>query len=129
MAAIRPKVAYYAVQNIASIFDSNMLLNPRFKCNTGSKMSMSVYGFQHKQNMKQAVAIWIDSAAVTNSFQTTHIDFAIENSFFKDPVLVDLMTGNIYELPKKLWSATGDTVRFENFPVYDARCSLPKDHY
>ncbi|HYG52065.1 MAG TPA: hypothetical protein VD905_14235, partial [Flavobacteriales bacterium] len=120
MAAIRPKVAYYAVQNIASIFDSDLLLNPGFKYNSSHKNSMSVYGFQHAKTGTPLVALWIDSTTATNSFQTTAVDLLIDNSRFKAPVLVDLMTGNIYEIPKKQWTSLEGATRFTNLPIYDA---------
>ena len=75
MAAIRPKVVFYAVQNIASIFDNDLLLNPTFKYTTTNKSSMSVYGYQHDKNSGQAVALWIDSTSATNSFQKTPVNY------------------------------------------------------
>ncbi len=120
MAAIRPKVAYYAVQNIAAIFDNNMLLNPQFKFTTTAKESISVYGYRHAKSKEQLVAIWIDSTTATNSFATTPVSFTVENGNFKNPVWVDLMTGNIYEIPKNQWLKKGDNYTFTNIPFYDA---------
>jgi hypothetical protein len=120
MAAIRPKVAYYAVQNLAAIFDNDLPLNPQFSYNTSAKGSLSVYGFQHAKNNSQVIALWVDSTTTTNSFQTTPTNITVENGNFKNPVLVDLMTGHIYEIPKSQWSRTGNTYRFINMPLYDA---------
>lgn len=120
MAAIRPKVAYYSVQNIASIFDNNIVLNPAAKFTSAQKFSMSIFGFQHAKTGDQLVALWIDSTTTTNSFQTTNISLAIENSKFKSPVLLDVMTGNVYEIPAKQWASKGNGTSFINLPVYDA---------
>ena len=120
MAAIRPKVAYYAVQNLAAIFDNNLAIHPSFRYSTSEKASLSVYGFQHKTTGHEVVALWIDSVKATNSFATTPVDIVIENAQFKKPVYVDLMTGNIYKIAKKNWSRKGNTYRFSNIPLYDS---------
>ncbi len=70
MAAIRPKVAYYAVQNIASIFDNNMELISGFNYSTTNQESMSVYGYQNKATQTPMVVLWFDGKNVTNSFET-----------------------------------------------------------
>lgn len=119
MAAIRPKVAYYAVQNIASLFDDNLVLDPEFRYSVSTNDSMSVYGYENKITHKKLVALWLDGKNVTNSFETTPIEITIENTDMKNPVWVDLMTGKIYTISKDQWSKKGNTTVF-NIPVYDA---------
>jgi hypothetical protein len=119
MAAIRPKVAYYAIQNLASIFDNNLVLNPGFKYSTTTNESMSVYQYQHQPTQTPLVALWLDGQNVTNSFKTTPVSFTIENVSFNTPVWVDLMTGGIYEIPKSQWSKSGSSCTF-NIPMYDS---------
>ncbi|RAJ28070.1 glycosyl hydrolase family 39 [Gelidibacter algens] len=119
MAAIRPKVAYYAVQNIAAIFDSNMVLTPGFKYSTTSNESLSVYGYRHNSDNTPLVALWLDGENATNSFNTTTISITLENTTFKSPVWVDLMTGSIYDIEKAQWSKSGGNSTF-NIPLYDS---------
>lgn len=120
MAAIRPKVAYYSVQNLAALFDDHLMLNPQFKYSSNTTVSLSIYGFEHTKKRKQVVALWIDSTTATNSFQTMPINITIENGNFKEPVLVDLMTGTIYKIGKEQWSRNGDQFSFIDIPVYDS---------
>jgi hypothetical protein len=119
MAAIRPKVAYYAIQNLAAIFDNNLVLNPGFKYSTSSTESMSVFGYYHQPTKTPLVALWLDGNNVTNSFKTTPVSFTVENVSFNTPVWVDLMTGGIYEIPKSQWSKSGSSCTF-NIPMYDS---------
>ncbi len=119
MAAIRPKVAYYAIQNLAAIFDNNLILNTGFKYSTSSNVSMSVYDYQHQPTQTPVVALWLDGQNVTNSFETTPVSFTIDNVSFNTPVWVDLMTGGIYEIPKSNWSKSGSSCTF-NIPLYDS---------
>ncbi|GAB2558930.1 hypothetical protein GCM10027190_05900 [Spirosoma areae] len=118
--AIRPKVAYYAVQNVAAVFDNRLELTPNFKFNTNATESISVFGYQQKAGKKQVVSVWLDSKTPTNLFRTTPVDITIENGNFDKPVWVDLLTGHVYEIPKSAWSKTGNTYTFKTIPVYDS---------
>jgi hypothetical protein len=119
MAAIRPKVAYYAIQNLAAIFDNDMILNPEFDFSSTNKESMSVYGYQHQPTKTPLAALWLDGKNATNSFETTQVDITFENISFKTPVWVDLMTGSIHEIPKSQWRKSGKSCTF-NIPLYDS---------
>ncbi|WP_309917969.1 MULTISPECIES: GH39 family glycosyl hydrolase [unclassified Arcicella] len=119
-AAIRPKVAYYALQNLASIFDNSLELNPNVKFSTDAKESISVFGYQNLTTKKQVITLWLDAQTPTNDFLTKPIDLTIEAGNFVKPVLVDLMTGHIYEIPKSAWSRTGNRYSFKQIPVYDS---------
>lgn len=117
---VRPKVAYYAVQNLASVFDNQLELTPDFKATTTAKESISVFGYQQKTGKKQVVSVWLDSKTPTNLFTTMPVDITIENGNFNNPVWVDLMTGQVYEIPQKQWRKTGTTYTFAGMPVYDS---------
>jgi hypothetical protein len=119
MAAIRPKVAYYAVQNLAAIFDDEMVLNPAFNHSTSSENSISIYGYQEKSSKLPLVAVWLDGSKVTNSFETSMTEIKVENGKFNDPVWVDLMTGKVYEIPKQNWNSENEITVF-NIPLYDS---------
>jgi hypothetical protein len=118
--AIRPKVAYYAVQNVASIFDNALELIPNFTFKTDAKEPISIFGFQNKSTKKQVITLWFDGKIPNNLFTTTPTDITIENGNFKNPVFVDLMTGHVYEIPKTQWNKTKNQVIFKQIPVYDA---------
>lgn len=120
MAAIRPKVAYYAVQNLASVFDNNLILDPEVTYTNTSNASLSVFGYQHKTSKKHLVTLWLDGKEVNNSFQTTPVEITLENVTFKDPVWVDLMSGQVYAIPKSDWSKSGNNCRFKPIALYDS---------
>ncbi|OAQ39811.1 hypothetical protein A5893_09550 [Pedobacter psychrophilus] len=133
--ALRPKVAYYAVQNITSIFDDSFQriksTHPTFNTNdiptngnvlysTGSDRSFAVYGYENKDSKKQLFTIWVDDYLPTNSIETKDINFTILNGNMDNPVYVDIITGKVYEIPKSNWTKTGIKYIFKNIPVYDA---------
>lgn len=119
-AAIRPKVAYYAVQNVASIFDNRLELVPNARLTTTATESVSVFNYQQKAGKKQLITVWFDGKTPTNLFRTTPIDITVENGNFSTPVWVDLLTGHVYELPQSSWRKTGSTYTFKHIPVYDS---------
>ncbi len=131
---IRPKTAYYAIQNVASIFDNSLEriagLRPtyniasagpdEFKYSKTTDRSVSVYGFRNKVTQKQLYAIWMNENIPTNSNQTKLQTFTFSNGNFENPVWVDIITGGVYEIPAKNWSKKGNTYTFKEIPVYDA---------
>ena len=129
---IRPKVAYYAVQHVASIFDNTLerIRTTAFshsidgqdidKYWVSTDRSISVYGYGHKGTHHRLYTIWKDDAIPGDSFELTYLEFAFVNSRFKEPVFVDIITGNVYEISKEQWKKENNIDRFFNIPVYDA---------
>jgi hypothetical protein len=120
MAAIRPKVAYYAVQNVASVFDNHLQLQPDFRFTKDSSLSMSVFGFKHQVAQHNVVALWLDKNIPSNAFDTKSVTISFENVNFKNPVWVDLLTGSIFEIPKSQWKKEGNKISFTDIPLYDS---------
>ncbi len=133
--ALRPKMAYYAMQNVASVFDHSLVrikrLEPTYNINSknhanknlynkSTDRSISVYGYQHATTKKQLYAIWNDEFIPTDSNTTRKISFTFLNGSFDQPVYVDMITGNIYDIPAEKWSKNGNKYIFKDIPVYDA---------
>lgn len=119
-AAVRPKVAYYAVQNLASIFDNSLKLIPDFSYKLGGTDSLSVFGYQNLTTKKSLITVWKDGKTPNNSFATSLIDITLENVNFKNPVWVDLMTGHVHKIPKSDWEKIDNQHTFRQIPVYDS---------
>lgn len=119
--AVRPKVAYYAIQNLAAVFDDTFQLADGFSCERETTESLSVFGFRKGGAAKAGlVAMWLDGKEATNSFETTAVDLTFTGASFRKPVLVDLMTGAVYGIPANRWSRNGDKVSFKSLPLYDS---------
>lgn len=116
---IRPKVAYYAVQNIASVFDHQLERIKNFRYSTDLAETLSVFGYQNITNKLQVVSFWLNGKVPNNHFDTQQVEIIIEKGNFKKPVWVDLYSGGIYEIPKTNWSKSGTTYKF-NVPIYDS---------
>ncbi|WP_309917937.1 MULTISPECIES: GH39 family glycosyl hydrolase [unclassified Arcicella] len=132
---VRPKMVYYAMQNVASVFDNSLqrikklepthnseaqLIGGEIKYNKGTDRSLSVYGYENVQSRKQLFSIWSDEAIPTNTNITKNLNFTVINGNFDQPVYVDMITGGVYEIPVNQWTKVGNKYVFSNIPVYDA---------
>ena len=131
---IRPKMAYYAIQNVTSIFDNTLerigdlkhsfnvdgenIEKHRYSKQTDR--SLSVYGFKHKETQKQLYAIWMDESIPLNTNTLKLETFSFTNGNFENPVFVDMLTGRVHEIPADQWSKKENTITFKNIPVYDS---------
>jgi hypothetical protein len=133
--AIRPKMAYYAMQHVASVFDHSLRRIPQVhpthnaqataapgevKYTKSTDRSLAVYGYAHQATGKQVFTIWVDEYIPTDSNRTRDLNFSFTNGNFDQPVYVDLITGGVYEIPAGQWSRNGSTYTFRQIPVYDA---------
>ena len=133
---IRPKIAYYSVQNVTAIFDHSLqrirkmdatydqTFVPKNKAEIAytksTDRSLAVYGYQHSTTKKQVFTIWMDDYIPTESNKTRNLTLTFSNANFDQPVYVDIITGGVYDIPATQWKKTGDMYTFTNIPVYDA---------
>ncbi len=117
--ALRPKIAFYTVQNIASVFDNKLERITDFKYIVKAPETISVFGYRNKMSGKQLVTLWLDGNIPNGTFETKLAELIIEQGEFKHPVWVDLFSGRVYEIPKVNRSKTGTSYKFK-IPVYDS---------
>lgn len=133
--AIRPKMAYYAMQNVASVFDDNLnrikrleathnvnakIEKDEIKYNKGTDRSIVVYGYEHKNTKKQLFTIWNNEYIPTNTNISNNQNITILNGNFDQPVYVDMLTGAIYEIPENQIDRKGAKTVFKQLPIYDS---------
>ena len=120
------KSAYYTVQNVATLFDST--IEP-------SKFSVRVvkgeqaeglvtYAFRQKETAIPLLAFWDASNHPTNDNAIRRTTLQLGGVDFAEPVWIDMVTGAIYELPRRIYipfgSPRGKGAILENVPYYDA---------
>lgn len=115
------KQSYYAYQHVTSIFDRSLKRIQNYPYAAESDSSLSVFAYQSANFNRQIVAIWMDSQTPGNSNKKTLTTFDFPEGNFKDPVLVDLRTGKVYEIPKEsIIHENGTHYKFEYIPIYDS---------
>ena len=131
---IAVKRAYYAVQNVVSVFDGTL---SRVKdSGFGTKdWTLSTYEYR-KPNGKRLFVFWThaEKAAAdgTPEYLRPGDSFETRPAVFRDaggeplaaPVWVDLLTGHVYDFPKENIVPCRECVRYLDVPVYDSPCAL-----
>jgi hypothetical protein len=114
------KPAYRAVQSLTAVFDSTLKLDPGFVWSTELNDRISLYGFRQEHSGYSAVVYWksAEMPCDSNEVATVPLDFLACR--FDCPVLVDVLTGTVHELPDDAWSRAGSTARFTTLPIYDS---------
>jgi hypothetical protein len=138
--AIRPKMAYYAVQNVASIFDNSLeriknlkevkdtsveVVDGNVIAYTKSTASpLSVYGYKNKKNGESIYTVWVNGNIPNNSTEMEKVDFTFMNANFEQPVYVNIITGEIHKISASQWSKSGNSDVFKNIPIYDGPIAI-----
>jgi len=117
---LKVKMAYYAVQNVVSVFNDAVELIPDYSCDATCAKPMAVFGHKVKADGRQIVVFWDKSDVPGNDNDTVPATLTIQGGRFERPVWVDVVTGHVYEIPDERVRVGGDTVTFVDVPVYDA---------
>ncbi len=131
---IAVKRAYYAVQNVVSVFDGAL---SRVKdSGFGTKdWTLSTYEYR-KLDGKRLFVFWnhAEKAAADgspeylrpgDSFETRPAVFRdVGGEPLHDPILCDLLTGRVYAFPQENIIVSAGVVRYLDVPVYDSPCLL-----
>ena len=132
--AIRPKMAYFAMQNVTAIFDDLLLPAPvkhthnpnaappkgHVSYNPGTDRGVSVYGYTHGRKGRQLFTIWMNEHIPAESNLKKELRFTLIGALIEQPVYVDLLTGSVYEIPADAWRREGAKLVIDKLPVYDA---------
>lgn len=115
------KQSYHAVQHLTSIFDHTLERIPGYPyTGGGADSALAVFGYRKKGTDQQVVTIWSGGANPGNTNEKRPMDFVFPMAKFRDPVYVDLRTGDAYDIPATHWTRNGTQHRFRAIPVYDS---------
>ena len=93
------KVAYYAAQNVFSIFDNMLGRVSNFTAQASVTNALAAFAYTNKANGSSVVTLWFRGAPPAESNTTVPVDLVFSGVEFKAPVYADLRTGNVYALP------------------------------
>ncbi len=130
---IRPKMAYYAVQNVTAIFDNQLqrIVDLAHTYNLSSGQSshlythstdrpLAVFGYRHTGSGLQAYTLWQTDNIPADANDLRPQEIGILGGRFETPVWVDVVSGAVHDVPPSQWERNGDAYRFKGIPVYDA---------
>lgn len=114
------KLAYYAVQNAALIFDGSLERVREPAIVVASDRPTSRFAYRHRTTGRHLVVYWDSSAIPGDSFATRPVRVEVPGLAFEEPVWVDLVSGRIYEIPADRITRSAGVTVFHGLPLYDA---------
>jgi len=112
------KKAYYAVQNLVSVFDYTWQRRPANGFSFGAT-NMVCYAYQNVANQAGLCVFWESDARPAESFSTRAVTLKSTQSW-DEPVWVDLLSGRAYAIPLESIKRGRDTIEIIDVPVYDS---------
>ncbi|GAB3180598.1 GH39 family glycosyl hydrolase [Telluribacter humicola] len=114
----RPKVAYKPAQHVFSLFDDQLELLQKAQPVT-DQSTVQAFQYRHKDNGGSIVTLWSAEARPADEYGPKPTTITVENARFTSPVLVDLISGKVFEVPRAQWKRSGSGYVFTNVPVPD----------
>ena len=116
------KPAYYTMQNVASVFDASVVAEKIAATCTGDAKTpvTALYTFRRKGTGTPLFAYWNAATHPDNGNRATRATLAVPaDAALREPVLVDMVTGAIYEVPAGSVSQAAGRPCYR-LPIYDA---------
>ena len=111
------KPAYYAVRNVAAVFDSSVVrVKDADVSLPGVKRSAA---FLYNASGESIVTYWDASLRPDETLHPTTGSVRVKAAPMKDPVVVDLLTGELFAVPAADVSRDGEYTVYSNIPVHD----------
>jgi len=117
---LKVKTAYYAVQNVVSVFNDALEPIPDYPCEVQCAKPVAVFGYRDARSGQQVCVFWDKSGVPSDRNDTAGATLTISGGSFADPVWVDTITGGIYGIPPDRVAVEEGKVTFREIPVYDA---------
>lgn len=114
----RPKTSYKTAQHVFSLFDAQLKIDSSVQVSS-NLINQSMFAFAHDPSGKTLIAIWQNEVPPYEDYPPKITTITVANGDFENPVLVDLISGKIYEIPKAQWAISGEKHIFGNIPVAD----------
>jgi hypothetical protein len=112
------KPSYAAMQHVTAIFDHLAWAAPdiRFLAQTDSLLA---FAYRHRSG-GALLTLWLADGIPTDNYVNQPVTLTVYNATFKQPVFVDLRTGEVFDLPRHTWRKKGKVSVFQNLPLYDS---------
>lgn len=113
----RPKLAYKAYQNVASIFSDPI---KRDKKVVVASENLQAFVYQKNGKKSNILNVWMARIAPTeDNTETKSQSLTVENLDITTPVYVDLITGTIYAIPASHYARQNGAFKLIDIPVPD----------
>jgi hypothetical protein len=114
------KPAYYAVQNLASVFDDQLQRVKDFDYKADTMKSISAFAFKNAKTGFHVMAVWLDGDIPSDGAAKMKVNLTCSKVLIKNPVYVDLREGAVYAIPERNVRFDDEKSIFKGIPVYDS---------
>ena len=104
------KMAYYAVQNVVSVFDNNLVRQPDYACTIECEQPITWFAYRHEKADSRPAGVLERNDVSAGHQRHLPATIRVEGGKFADPVWADLITGRIYEIPEECKSLAAGTM-------------------
>jgi polysaccharide biosynthesis protein PslG len=114
----RPKHSYFAYQYAATLFSGNI---DRIKCAKieTDDSNLMVFAFSKVKTEGSALVFWFAEAKPVDEYVAKPVNISASGINMKEPVLVDLFSGIVYQAPKANMKIERDKIVLNEIPVAD----------
>lgn len=114
------KLVYYAIQHMTSIFDNSLLPVSSDRAAAFTKHTCALFPFVNAAGKGNILAYWDRSDIPDDGLIPEAADIAFREFNFTEPVLVELISGKVYEIPAENISHAGEYMFFKEMPFIDS---------
>lgn len=114
------KLAYYAVQNLASVFDDTLERVREPAVGVVYDRDTASFAYRNKTTDGSLIVLWDNSETPDDAFVPRPSQVTVKGLKFHEPVWVDLVSGRVYEIPSDRVTRAGEFTIFKDIPLYDA---------
>ncbi|MGI6415789.1 MAG: beta-galactosidase [Thermoguttaceae bacterium] len=114
------KMAYYAVQNVVSVFDNNLVRQKDYSCTIQCEQPITWFAYRNEASGSDVLVFWNGTTFPVDDNDTLPATITVEGGKYSDPVWVDMISGRIHEIPEKCRKLSGGTMVLERIPTYDS---------
>jgi hypothetical protein len=104
---------------LTSLFDSTVVAIDPAGFSVKSDSASVIYAFVDSKKELAAVTYWNSGSIPSERLTAQNAMIKLKSAKFRSPILVDVRTGVVYEIPKSAISQQGDYYEFK-LPVYDS---------
>jgi hypothetical protein len=116
----RIRLAYFAYRNACTIFSDGLRSDPAGAGIESPHRTLGSARFYEPIRGKHVVALWDNRDMPDNGYVTQPVRVQMRPVRVTHPVIVDLLTGQVFSLPEASLRRDGLTVTVKDFPLWDS---------
>lgn len=119
---IYKRPTFYAVQHMMGFFDNSVKPVGFSAFESNATRALSVARFDKAGD--PIILFWYSDRIPDDQLEWDRIDIVLKDVVFREPVLVDLLTGKVFSLKDGAWRREGTNTVVDQLPVWDSPMML-----